>query len=53
MKKPSKTIERELYIEVKDNAEGRAMILELAELLMSFRHNRTYLNGWIGPVKGK
>ena len=48
-----KTIERQLYIEVEDNPEGLKVIQELVEWLTNKRDNKSYLNGWIGPVTKK
>ena len=45
------TIERNLYIEVADTAEGRAIIEELAMWLFDKKSSIHYLNGWIGPVE--
>jgi hypothetical protein len=47
----SKTIERSLYIEVKDNSEGLDILNELVKMLTDFRNRKAYLNGWIGPVR--
>lgn len=48
-----KTLERTLYIEVKDNDEGREILSELVKTLTDLRYREAYLNGWMGPVDKK
>ena len=44
-----KTIERQLYIQVQDTPEGNAILARLVTLLSESRHDKAYLNGWMGP----
>jgi len=49
--KKKKTIERSIYIEVGDDEEGQKILDKFAILLIDSRHNKSYLNGWMGPYK--
>ena len=54
-KKDCQSTERNLYIEVESTVDGEKIINELVYWLADIknRYPKAYLNGWIGPVKGK
>jgi hypothetical protein len=49
----TKSVERNLYIEVEDTDDGDKILSELVSWLcdLKYRYPKAYLNGWIGPVK--